>query len=753
VQDNGWIRGGMNGGERRSLPGIRRWLVLAIVGLAQLAVAGQAEAGGTWMSLQCLSDTRQGAPDAKYESNAGQHFMNFQWCGTNEDPPAMIVTIPGNPSPGDYAQYHFDAPTGSTITRVQQWAWMSGDNAGTIRPDLFYRTPGGSEVAYASGNAPFWAFYDSGTINASRVGGALTCIVPGCSGTFMTAIDQSDVFITLNDTSPPSTPSISGSLPHTGWVRGTRNIAMNASDQGSGVAFLAVVVNGRTVASHDPCHEQFVPGTTMSRRLKPCDSNASHSFGGIETAEAPFQEGDNTVSACVAEYGAAPAVTCDTRTVKVDNVAPGQPSNLTLAGPTGWRTSNDFDLSWTNPQDSGSPLAGAVYELVNAQGQTVEGPTFVSGSTNALSNVHVPAPGQYTLRVRTRDAAGNESPAATATLRFDDMPPGSTAPQVANGWLSRSELPYVQRWQPVQPGDVPPSGIRGYAVLIDRSIGTHPCDPAGSGDRTCSESEVNFHGIGSTATTLNDLLEGSNYVHIVPVSNSGIPSAAIRHTELKVDKSDPDVQLHGIPQAPTTNEPVTLTAKASDALSGMQPLPGSDDGQPRTVIEVNGQQYEEPGDSASVTLAADGQYTVRWWARDLAGNETPAGEATQTVSFTIDTSAPDLDVLFKAKRRVRAGKKTRFSGHVHTSKALLPPQGKLVEVQVKVGKKWRTVGEAFRTDAQGNFLLKYRFRKFYTRPTRFKFRLKVLPETGWPWAEPIYSAKRKVKVVPRRGSQ
>jgi hypothetical protein len=306
-----------------------------------LVLSPVAHAGGTWTSLQCFSDTRQGAPDAQLESNAGQHFTSLQWCGTSNDPPAMVLTLASNPSWGDYAQFHFDAPNGSVISRVQQWAWMNSGSNGTIRPDLFYTAAGGGDVAYASGSAPFWAFYDSGDIFASRVGGALSCVVPGCSGDWTTAIDQSDVFLTLTDTAPPATPAVSGSLTDSGWVRGGRNLSIDASDEGGGVALLALSVNGQIVAAHDPCEEEYVPGFAMTRRLKPCASTASHTFTALNTAQSPFNNGANAVVSCAAEFGSNPAVACANRSVNVDNVAPGRPEVIAVAGGDGWRASND----------------------------------------------------------------------------------------------------------------------------------------------------------------------------------------------------------------------------------------------------------------------------------------------------------------------------------------------------------------------------------------------------------------------------
>ena len=73
----------------------------------------------------------------------------------------------------------------------------------------------------------------------------------------------------------------------------------------------------------------------------------------------------------------------------------------------------------------------------------------------------------------------------------------------------------------------------------------------------------------------------------------------------------------------------------------------------------------------------------------------------------------------------------------------VPGAGKLVEVQVTGGgiKRYRTVREAFHTDRRGRFRMRYGFERFYSRPTRFRFRLKVTPESRWPYAvsDPVAS--------------
>ncbi len=102
-----------------------------------------------------------------------------------------------------------------------------------------------------------------------------------------------------------------------------------------------------------------------------------------------------------------------------------------------------------------------------------------------------------------------------------------------------------------------------------------------------------------------------------------------------------------------------------------------------------------------------------------------------------------------SKRRIVAGHAVKFLGRVKRYYAQIPPGGKLVEVQVKSGKDWTTVGHATGTDKQGHVVIRHRFRRFYTQRVTFTFRLKVTSETGWPYRGPTRSTKRKVTVVPR----
>jgi hypothetical protein len=118
------------------------------------------------------------------------------------------------------------------------------------------------------------------------------------------------------------------------------------------------------------------------------------------------------------------------------------------------------------------------------------------------------------------------------------------------------------------------------------------------------------------------------------------------------------------------------------------------------------------------------------------------------------TEPLDLDVRsgigFKTSRdRVPAGERVSFNGKVKHGGVQLPPQGKLIELQVKEGaRKWGTVGEAFSTRGDGRYRFRYRFGRFYIRPVRFKFRVKVTHEQRWPYKAPVRSRRRSVTVLP-----
>ena len=100
--------------------------------------------------------------------------------------------------------------------------------------------------------------------------------------------------------------------------------------------------------------------------------------------------------------------------------------DASVEGGDQWRNSNDFALAWTNPTEvDRAPIAAAAYKLCSAgAGSCNQGEQ--AGEAISRLAVQAPGPGEWTVSVWRRDAAGNADPAAASvpvTLRFDPEPP------------------------------------------------------------------------------------------------------------------------------------------------------------------------------------------------------------------------------------------------------------------------------------------------------------------------------------------
>jgi hypothetical protein len=117
-----------------------------------------------------------------------------------------------------------------------------------------------------------------------------------------------------------------------------------------------------------------------------------------------------------------------------------------------------------------------------------------------------------------------------------------------------------------------------------------------------------------------------------------------------------------------------------------------------------------------------------------------------------ETRGPKLTVKSSARfqtsrRHVPEGGRVAFSGKIRHLGARIPAGGKLLELQVREGPgTWNTVREAFYTRASGAYRLTYRFGRFYRDDVRYRFRVKVAREQGWPYKAPVRSAPRTVTV-------
>jgi hypothetical protein len=94
-------------------------------------------------------------------------------------------------------------------------------------------------------------------------------------------------------------------------------------------------------------------------------------------------------------------------------------------------------------------------------------------------------------------------------------------------------------------------------------------------------------------------------------------------------------------------------------------------------------------------------------------------------------------------RALRNGERVRLSGRVRGG--VIPPNGKLVELQAREGGDWRTFA-SLRTDKRGRFATRYRFQRTFS-PRTYRFRARARAEARFPFVLGV-SRSARVRVTP-----
>lgn len=316
-----------------------------------------------------------------------------------------------------------------------------------------------------------------------------------------------------------------------------------------------------------------------------------------------------------------------------------QPLDLSVdGGEESWHSQSSFALRWSNPP---APVAAVHYRVRGPSGQVAVNETTFDWAATAIQRLSVPqTPGAYIAEVWLEDSSGTEGSPVSAKLRFDNASPGQVEPAPVPAWIGRAGFPLTLHLGH-QAGPAPLSGIRGYAASIDRLSEGGSCLTLA----TCGTGETGlWEGSGEDSLTVVELPEGTNFLHAVAVSGSGMRSTTSTTTALHVDKTDPVTLLAGNRDG-WSNRPLTLTATANDAASGM--IAGGT-GEPFTAIRIDGgAPVSAAGNQVSATVIASGVHAVAYYARDAAGNVADGGVSNgrrnplpPTASVRIDRQLP-----------------------------------------------------------------------------------------------------------------
>jgi hypothetical protein len=631
------LKGALMGALARTAACRFAWILMGAI--ACLAGSAAEARGGTYEVMTC--DHAPGGVNNSWVAQPGEKMWTGQHCPTAGGEAAGLfagsgVNV-GTIAPFAHSQQGFDAPAGTSIVHLSARYmfrrfdpyWRLGVFAGT---QLLH----GCEPATQESGCNFKTSTDStwgwtpgqvqrvSVITACGSGSGCRSDAAAPSGDRAGVRLYAATVRVHDDSAPAIWDTGSGPLTSGVWQRGTQLVGFAGSDN---VGFRRTRL--------------WVDGTLLRDDARDCDFTQRRpcsdiTFGAYGVNTAGLADGNHEVR--VEGVDAAGNAASYTAPFRSDNKAPDEAQDVRLEGGEGWRQANRFKLTWRNPP-SASPISVVHYELCNM----VTGVCSVGGRSgdgiSSIADLSVPQPGHYTVRLVLQDLAGNTSPANKTdpvNLRFDNVPPG------------RAELPRTEGWLNVdtfaQPVGMAAGALRPVSGILGYSVTRNTREPDGTVD------------IGGPTYRLPALPEGVTVVKARAISGSGVPSAAVASTELRVDRTAPVARAVDPPDAASwSRSPVEVRLAGTDQahLSGMRSMAYRLDG---------GAERSVPGASASATFADDGVHSLTFAAVDAAGNRSPE----RAVGFRIDRTAPEL-VVFEAAdpadpRRLVVAASDRTSG-------------------------------------------------------------------------------------------
>ncbi len=734
--------------------------LLLAAGIAVLATA--TAHAGQFKMVACASTS--GAPPYTTATNtaSAQHpsgiFDFANWCGgAGGDPPgdAAFMRIvehepSGNAGQGAYGAFVFETPwyvhfrSGGGYTRqpnsfndgwrARFWGIDFNNNG-----NLFLNQGSGVGNAGTDSSASgifgphLWPF--GNYIDFHHFYFELLCVRPaGCDRANYNAVDANGFVFILNDdqNSQVSFFNTSSALMLGQWVRGTQGVFWNTSDQGSGIRFERVRIDndpryvldfqamGQCNATSSQTNGEF------SRVYQPCPTGGPWGRE-YDFDSASFADGAHNLSVCTQDYGqymglnGTSGETCDSRTIHVDNHAPGAPAGLQIVSSNPARYLDHFGAQFSLPPDPGSPIVKVHYDVIDAAGKVVMPEKVVAG-TNPTQIPEVTGPakaGDYRLRAWLEDAVGFSGPATTAPIPHDTTPPA--APQdlsVTAPGTTRAAQAFDVRWHNILDSGSPIDAAH-YQVLSPSGAVVVPAKTIG----------------GSTPQAIANLetpRESGAYTLRLWISdaegNVGAPvSAPLSYDCPRSEVGGGLTLTAGLGKHAESS--VVVQQKESATLRGkLTGTGGRIANAPLCVFSkvVTDQNRQFAGIALT---GMDGGYQFAIGSgpsRDLTVAYRP-DQRELTANATLKTR---VHPTFRLRGKVVKNKDVAvFTG------AIPGPDNEkvLVVLQVKSGKGWR-VFRRYRTREGGRFVMRYRFTQTYS-PTTYIMRAQVRAQSGYPFEE------------------
>jgi hypothetical protein len=584
------------------------------------------------------------------------------------------------------------------------------------------------------------AAYRSRTFNvsgATRIVQRVICMGDrerkSCSARSSNYVRTFEAEVRIADVSPP-VAAIVGDTPlaRGEWVRGEQPLNYDASDN-VGVRKADALVSGKSGGFEQrPC--AFATPEASFADAVPCPNGP----GRVDVKTGGLLDGTQMLAVRVQDtagnIGDSPAVTA-----RIDNTPPGR-ADVRVEGGEAWRNRNDFAVTWVNPAEPDrAPIAAAGYKLCSVNtGSCSRGEQ--TGADIARFGVPVPAPGEWTVSLWRRDAAGNENEdtaSVPVTLRYDPEPPvlgfetssaadptlvavsvADTVSGLAGGAIEISPTA-SGIWQAL-PTEI--TGSRLVARIDDAAL------PAGPYQLRARASDQ----AGNEAST-ERRLDGQPMGVTLPLRVGSTMRAGFERVRV-VRRT---VRRHGkrrvVRRPETVLEPTARVLPEGQARVVGRLVDRDDQGIAGAEIRVLSSSSVSPEQVIAVLqTGTDGRfrYAVTGGTSRILRFAFPGSPLVLPADRAISMSVPALTSLHVSRKRVLNGQAVTFHGRLKTQPA--PPGGKLVELQARLSDRWQTFRTS-RTDAAGRWAIRYRFKR--TRGVqRFRFRAHLPREASYPFA-------------------
>lgn len=573
----------------------------------------------------------------------------------------------------------------------------------------------------------------------------MTCMrAAGCDRTGYNAVDANSMVLVLNDVAPSQinlTNTDIGILSGQ-WTRGTPHVTWNVSDQGSGMRFDRLRIDGavrETIDWRAPCNlDAHGAVGEFARDFQPCPTGGPWPrIHPLDTAT--LTDGAHTVQVCSQDYAQAAGLSgsggesCDQRVIHTDNSAPAAPGGLAISTPNPARYLSEIGAKWTLAPDPGSPITKVHYNVVDAAGKVVV-PEQVIAATNptTLDAIAAPkAPGDYRLRLWLEDQVGFSGAAATVPIPRDTTPPA--APQeisVAAPATSRADQGFDVRWRNITDAGAPIDALH-YQVLNGAGAAVVPKTDLGANN---PQSIANLETPRSSGNyTLRLWLSDAE-------GNVGAPAEVPLSYEC-VRSAEPGGQTltTGIGEG---LDRVTTVGQGQGSMLGGS-LKGSASGVSGATLCIFARVITDGGRDflGLATTGASGAFKFPLApgpSRELTAIYRPDQRQIAAQASVLTKIAPTLNLVRKVVRNKR---KAIFYGEIpgpHNDNVT-------VVLQVKSGKGWRAF-RRYKTRFGGKFKVGYRFTQTASKTT-YEMRAQVRRTVGLPY-EPGNSRTVQLTVVP-----